>query len=266
MARTSFNPNHDGFAFVNSWTFNPSEKAEMKTALNQSIDGAFKSLPRSKASLASSSIGSTLRNWILQAMPDTYGMCGGMAYAALDYFRCGLPVPRGKSYMDHPNYDTPEGRLVRDYLWERQKQSFTINAPTLLGWMIMLHIDLPFVDDGPSWVLKKTIGEWKELKQYLDSGTPWPLCLIGTSRSPFDNHQVLAIGYDDPGDGTGTLYLYDSNAPDVVSVTKLDFRHEYLVAEESCPSPARGPLRGFFCGAYTPQIPPLIPSSLQRQV
>lgn len=238
----------------------------MKTALNQSIDGAFKSLSRSKASLASSSIGSTLRNWILQAMPDTYGMCGGMAYAALDYFRCGLPVPRGKSYMDHPNYDTPEGRLVRDYLWERQKQSFTINAPTLLGWMIMLHIDLPFVDDGPSWVLKKTIGEWKELKQYLDSGTPWPLCLIGTSRSPFDNHQVLAIGYDDPGDGTGTLYLYDSNAPDVVSVTKLDFRHEYLVAEESCPSPARGPLRGFFCGAYTPQIPPLIPSSLQRQV
>jgi hypothetical protein len=215
-------------------------------------------LPRATQSIASSIAGTTIGHWIDSALPDTYGMCGGMAYAALDYFSEGRSIPRGSGYNDHPNSATPQGKALREFLWQRQMHSFTINAPTLLGWMIMLHIDLPFIKDGPEWVLERTIREWVELKGYIDRGTPWPLGLVGSSLSPFNNHQVLAIGYDDPGNGTGTLYLYDSNCPDSPQTTKLDFRYKALVAEESCPSPERGALKGFFCENYTPATPPEI--------
>ena len=47
------------------------------------------------------------------------------------------------------------------------------------------------------------------------------------------NHQVLATGYDDPGDGTGTLYLYDNICPDSETVIRLDFRDGRKFATEN---------------------------------
>jgi hypothetical protein len=77
---------------------------------------------------------------------------------------------------------------------------------------------------------------------------------------------VLACGYDDPGDGTGTIYVYDMNSPGncpngepqtVEQKLQIDFRGSGLADTESCPG-ERGPLRGFFCSAYSEVQPPEI--------
>jgi hypothetical protein len=135
----------------------------------------------------------------------------------------------------------------------------TLNFPKLLAWMVMLHVDIPFVEgDGAAWLLARSKDEWVELKEHIDAGTPWPMMLIGSSASPFNNHQVLAYGYDDPDDGTATMFVYDMNCPGRENRIALDFRGSILQAKETCADERRGPLRGFFCNSYRPADPPLV--------
>jgi len=48
---------------------------------------------------------------------ETYGRCGGMAYAALDYYLAGLPVP--------PDTTTPpDGNWLADYIYSRLLDCF----------------------------------------------------------------------------------------------------------------------------------------------
>jgi hypothetical protein len=98
---------------------------------------------------------------------------------------------------------------------------------------------------------------WRHLKRHIDAGEPWPIGLVGTTKDPFTNHQVLACGYDERGDGRGTIYIYDMNCPGAEQTIELDFRGESLLADESCPG-GRGSLRGFFCEDYTPSQPPSV--------
>jgi hypothetical protein len=180
-----------------------------------------------------------------------------MAFAAADYYAAGAPLPRGVGYSDIPQDSTPRGRALRDYLWERQTQSLRLNAPQLLHWMAMLH--LPFA--GPSWLLGRVREEWATLKAHIDAGRPWPLCLIGSSASPFNNHQVLAYGYDDHGDDTGVINVYDMNAPGREQTITLDMRGHALAAVESVPNAERGPLQAFFCERYAPAALPTLPEA-----
>src|SRR5687767_10945178 len=211
MPRTAFKPEVNGFAFVNSWQLDRGESQQMRQTLVGSVHSADDAQPGGLGAFLSNSIAPQIEAWIEGAMPDYYGMCGGMAFATADYFAAGRPLPRGLDYHDVPQDSTPYGRALRDYLWGRQLQSLQLNAPRLLHWMAMLHLPLPFA--GPDWLLDRTREEWDELKGYIDQGRPWPLCLIGSSVSPFNNHQVLATGYDDRGDRQGVIYLYDMNDP-----------------------------------------------------
>jgi hypothetical protein len=254
MPKTGFQPEKHGFAFVNSWSFTPQENTRLRDALNNSTDSAANSIGGfGMGAFLQSTIGA----WLDEAMPDTYGLCGGMAFTAADYYRAGRELPRGVDYNDIPDSDSPQGLALRDHLWRRQIESLGPNGPILLAWMAMLHLPLPFA--GPDWLLARTREQWAILKRTLDNGDPWPICLIGTSLSPFNNHQVLAVGYEDNADGTGMIMLYDMNCPGREQVTRLDFRGTRLQAEESCPSPERGTLCGFFCEHYVPAPPPELP-------
>lgn len=255
--KTAFKPEQHGFAFVNSWKFKPAERTEMRQTLVNSSDEAGSSLAGNVGGLFGNMIAPQLARWVDAATPDVYGLCGGMAFATADYFYAGKPLPRRRDYNDIPDSDSPTDKPLRDYLWRRQMESLGPNAPVLLSWMAMLHLPLPFA--GPGYLLKRTREEFANLKTHLDINHPRPICLIGSSKSPFNNHQVLAIGYDDPGDGTATLYLYDMNAPGHEQIIKLDFRGAELQAEESAPSPERGALRGFFLEHYSPAPPPDLP-------
>ncbi len=258
MAKTAFQAETHGFAFVNSWRFDPREQEDMQRTVSGSVDGAAASMSGSLSHLGSMLVRGVLQQVTANLDPVDYGLCGGMAFAALDYFREGSPPPRGVSHNDQPRRDTPDGALLRDYLWRRQLESMAGNMPTLLFWMGMLHINLPGAAGGPRWLLERTKEQWQRLKADIDAGAPRPICLVGPSHNPFHNHQVLASGYDDPGDGTGVLYLYDMNCPGKEQTTRLDFRGHELVADETCSHMNRTPLRGFFCEDYFVATPPKV--------
>lgn len=257
MGKTAFQPQTHGFAFINSFTFEPEEAQQMQMALSSSISGAATVAGDRLSSWAGRVLIPSLKQFTRGALPEHYGLCGGMACAALDYYLGGKPLPRGKDTWDIPTHNTPREKTLRSYLMRRQIDSVALNWPKMLIWIGMLNIDLPFVDnDGPRWLLSRTKEEWVRLKGSIDRGRPNPIMLVGSTANPFHNHQILAYGYDDPGDGTGTIYVYDMNCPGRENSIGLDMRGATLAAVESCANDQRGPLRGFFCNAYTPDTPP----------
>ncbi|MFV9506270.1 MAG: hypothetical protein AB4911_17100 [Oscillochloridaceae bacterium umkhey_bin13] len=254
--RTAFKPEEHGYPFVNSWQMKPSERADLRQTLAHSANEASRSVGNDPFGMIRSMVLPQLSAWIDASLPDYYGLCGGMAFSAADHYRARLTVPHGPDPQRPPDSDAPEEKPIRDYLWRRQLESLQPNAGVLLSWMVMLHLPIPSA--GPTWLRDRTREQVNNLGGFLHHG-PWPICLIGTSTSPFNNHQVLAIGLDNPGDGTATVYVYDANGPGREQTITLDLRGSAVQAVESCPSAERGPLRGFFCMHYTPQIPPDLP-------
>ena len=59
---------------------------------------------------------------------------------------------------------------------------------------------------------------------------------------------MLALGYEEDDEDTGTIYLYDPNCPGQESTIRVSFAGPVLDAEELCPGPQA--LRGFFCEQY----------------
>lgn len=253
MPRTAFQVPRDGFPFVNSWRMRQEERTQLRQTVAAGTTQAAGSAGSDPFGVIRNLVMTQVGGWIDAAAPDYYGLCGGMAFAAADHFRARRPVPVGLSPNVTPDSDDPVDRSLRDYLWKRQLESLRPNAPVLLSWMMMLHLPIPGA--GPGWLRDRTREQLANLDSFLAHG-PWPLCLIGSSTSPFNNHQVLAIGADTPGDGTGVIYVYDSNCPGAEQTIRLDLRGEVVEALESCPSPERGPLRGFFCEHYAPAPPP----------
>jgi hypothetical protein len=106
---------------------------------------------------------------------------------------------------------------------------------------------------GPTPVLHNTSDEWKKLKPVLDMQAAWPIGLIyGDSTLPTDQHQILAIGYADPGDGTGSLTVWDNNDGAQPATLNLDFRGSELQVTGST-----RPIKGIFAEDYTFVQPPL---------
>lgn len=253
MPKTAFRPEQHGYPFINSWKMEQDERVELRQTLTRSTGEAASGVGNDPFGMIRGMVTTALDSWIDAALPDYYGLCGGMAFSAADHFRAGMVVPTGPEPGRTPDSDDPNEKPIRDYLWRRQLESLQPNASVLLSWMMMLHLPIPGA--GPIWLRDRTREQFQNLKGFLTHG-PWPLCLIGSSTSPFNNHQVLAIGIEDNGDQTGTVYLYDSNGPGREQTIKLDMRGDVVQAVESCPSPERGALRGFFCMHYTPATPP----------
>ncbi len=128
-----------------------------------------------------------------------YGLCGGMSFAALDYYNANHPVP---PYTD--GNALPPSYL--SYLWQRQLASLgLVVIPRVIDWM--LHPD-------PVLAVRMARYEMPKLRRQLDQGKPAVLGLIRTQgvSDPSVNHQVLAIGYDaDDSTRDLTLFLCDPN-------------------------------------------------------
>jgi len=144
------------------------------------------------------------------------GLCGGMAFAACDYFLIGSPPAP---------LDGVPGTTF-DYLVRRLFDSFNLASvpPGPARYMALMNPALPdhetdasragLAPRGRAWVMINI--EWPKIRRDLDEGTLCPLGLIRIkSLNPFEmgtNHQVLAYGYD----LTGTqlvLHVYDPNHP-----------------------------------------------------
>lgn len=186
------------------------------------------------------------------------GLCGGMAFAARDYFEADRPPPD----LANPPGD---GELF-DYLVDRLFASFDLP----LGPARYLELMSPLLSDGETFWSRlglaphgrawRTIKqEWPKVRSEIDRAHPAPLGLVRVKSSdPFElkrNHQVLAYGYD--VDGTAlTLHLYDPNHPG-----KDDVTLSLSLANPSAPTPltlapAGQPVFAFFKVPYRPVSPP----------
>jgi hypothetical protein len=192
-----------------------------------------------------------LRNLLEKHLAPGYGLCGGMCFATLDFFYAGLPLPRGQHADDQPAPKTP----LRSYIWKRQMRSIVSDSARFMAWLIALNYIPPTgpFHGGPAWLLARSREEWKKLKASLDAGKPVPIGLVRDTKRVYDNHQVLAIGYDEADEAHGTIYLYEPNCPDRVSAIDIEFGEQLLDGRETCDPAMR--LRGFFCETYRPADP-----------
>jgi len=171
-----------------------------------------------------------------------YGLCGGMCFAALDYYHKGRPVPE---YTREEEFTVSFSR----YLHNRQLDSMMLpTIPKIIEWMLR--------DDQD--VIGLTIQrEIPKLRRSLDKGDPVVLALarVHGSANPTANHQVLALGYDFDGDTKDiTIQTYDPNYPGEQPLISMNLGK---VGTGSKIVYSKGEVvRGFFLIKYKSKKPP----------
>lgn len=200
-------PSRHGFAFANSWPAVPAISVRM---------------PAGRLGIGNAAL----------------GLCGGMVFAALDYWHAGrLPS------TVQPAPGTPVFRFIV----RRLIDSWRIPAGVACYYRGMLSSDAALT--------RRTIShQWPRVRALLDAGQPAPIGLITVaSANPLllgHNHQVLAYGYAVSGPEV-TLAVYDPNSgPDdsvVVRFSAAGFAHTVSIG---------WPVRGFFVSSYRAARPP----------
>ena len=176
---------------------------------------------------------------------DTSGRCGGMAFAALDYWHHHLAVPENSSLPI-------DGTLVSAYIYDRLMNSILANAFRYFHFMR--------TPDHPTWLNGIGVAratreeEFPKLRQLIDQGQP---CALGLTQARdvggFGNdHQVVAYGYE-VGDPYSTVLIYDNNFPN--EEVRLTFKTVYDPGEREVHHNHNQIWRGFFVESYAPQLP-----------
>jgi len=187
------------------------------------------------------------------------GLCGGMVFAARDYFETGRRPPEDSS-------PPAEGTPLFRYLVDRLFDSF--NLP--LGPTRYLELMSRVLPDGDGLLARLGIAphgrawrmvteEWPKIRAEIDGGHPSPLGLVRVkSWNPLDlkfNHQVLAYGYAIEGDRL-VLRLYGPNRPgdDGVTVSLLISAPHRATRVDS--TIGGRPIFAFFRVRYGARMPP----------
>jgi hypothetical protein len=171
-----------------------------------------------------------------------YGLCGGMCFAALDYYNVGRPVP---GYTQVGQF--PQGYLT--YLWDRQLDSLgLVVLPKVIEWMLRADTDV---------AVRVCRYEVPKMRRQLDQGKPVVLGLVRGRgvEDPTQNHQVLVEGYDlDDATQQMVLYLYEPNYPGITPTLSLSLTRpsQGIQLKQSTGEVNRG----FFVINYSAQQPP----------
>lgn len=172
------------------------------------------------------------------------GVCGGMVYAAIDFYLFGVPAPRERSHelfryfcrrlLD--SWALPFG-VMRYFDWQRRPGA----TRTWLGLAPQRGVTRLTVED-----------ELPKIRSAIDAGMPAPLGLVKVEswhpRDMAQNHQVLCHGYEDE-DNVTTLVCYDPNWPGASVTLSLDTSapHADTRLEHSTEGPG---VRGVFLTDY----------------
>jgi hypothetical protein len=228
-APARFRPSVHGFAFANSW---PDEPAV--------------SIP---TPLGAISVGNA-----------SAGLCGGMVFAALDYWHAVLVPPVQRPAPADPLFGYVVHRLVDSW-------NVPAGVAEYYQWMNLPDADRAFSALGQTVVAQRGLVwrtvqvQWPAVRADLDSGIPVPLGIVTVaSANPQDlgqNHQVAAWSYQLSG-STVTVLVYDPNSPgrDDVGIT---FDSAATGSTDGAFTHTLGighPVRGFFRTAYSPAQPP----------
>lgn len=186
------------------------------------------------------------------------GLCGGMVFAARDYFEAGRTPP--------PDTTPPGDGPLFDFLVDRLFDSFCLP----LGPGRYLALMSPLLPDGETFWTRMGFGvhgrswqmvrdEWPKIRADVDAGHPSPIGLVTVKSSdPFDlkeDHQVLVYGYDLVG-GAVTLRLYDPNQPGRDDITLRFDTGDPTRAQTLAVTPGGPPVLAFFRVTYAPATPP----------
>jgi hypothetical protein len=209
-ARTrAFVPSDHAFAFANDWPAVPAVSVPLV--------------------IGSIGIGNAAR-----------GLCGGMVFAALDYWHARVVPPPGR-----PDAGTPMFRFVV----RRLVASWCIPAGVgrYYRWMWRSDADL---------ARRTILRQWPAVRASLDAGAPAALGVVTVaSANPLllgANHQVLAYGYSIAGTEI-TLRVYDPNrGPD--DTICIRFREDGHAFSHNLG--LERPVRGFFVTRYARAGPP----------
>ncbi|MFI6297958.1 hypothetical protein ACIBEJ_40650 [Nonomuraea sp. NPDC050790] len=228
---TAFRPSLHGFHFNNSWPDGTTLKH---------LDLGVVSLPIGDA---------------------TNGLCGGMVYAAMDYFLSNQLAPA------QTVAPAGEGVPLFDYFVSRLFDSFDL--PDLpLSLLKLMNPAYPDTDQGIFEPIGLMSGRsaimvrdsWPRVKDWIDQGFPRPICLVKTkSLNPADlgqNHQVLVWGYHVSGTGV-TFALYDPNFHDHDALMMtFDTSRTDVPVGVGVTDPRQGTISCFLPTAYAAQTPP----------
>jgi len=192
----------------------------------------------------------------------TQGRCGGMAFAALDYFYNGIAIPK------HTDEVPPLDSILAKYIYDRLLDSFFTsvvgisNGAKFVEWTIFRKdFKSNLYESVPQ--LTKNI-EFPKLMNELRNG-PVVLGLLETTKLTEignENHQVIAIGAEhDKSNGKMTVYIYDNNHPDRIDTltsfpADLYFTHTYYRDKYNKDRYEYSTIRGFFVEKYSKKDPP----------
>lgn len=183
---------------------------------------------------------------------ETRGRCGGMAYAALDYYFSNVPVPAYTTANFSPARVPPDGHWLADYIYARLMNSFFVGSATKFAeWTVHSDHETWFYKGVTRWTKEE---EFPKLRACIDGGRPVPLGLIQADNLTRigDNHQVVAYGYEHhPDIGLMTVYIYDNNSPGAEVVLTSRPGNPHFDASNG------GDWRGFFVHDYAHRNPPV---------
>jgi hypothetical protein len=227
-AQERFVASQQGFAFTNAW---PSEPAV-------TLDSPFGQINVGNAN---------------------GGLCGGMVFAAVDYWRTATTPPADRPAPGNPLYGYIVRRLVDSW-------HLPAGVAQYFQWMNLPDGDTGFdvlrrhvvIDRGLAWRTVRV--QWPQIKADLDRGTPAALGVVTVASSKSAdlalNHQVLAYAYD-RSDAEVSVRVYDPNRGqrddiwirfDTSAPTRpTTFAHNLDIGH---------PVRGFFRTSYAPSTPP----------
>jgi hypothetical protein len=161
-----------------------------------------------------------------------YGLCGGMAFAALDNWNVDDVRPATST-------TPPQSGQVFDYLWSRLLDSLTMDAFSNLYRFADLQ------NRTNAQLSAVTTAEVNVIKAQLETRpTPVGVIIPAAGQPIWRNHQVLAIGWF-TRNGTTVLKVYDPNRPN--EITELDVAARTLGGTT---------IRGLFNEHYSARIAP----------
>ncbi|MGC9359194.1 MAG: hypothetical protein ACP5G7_02320 [Anaerolineae bacterium] len=171
-----------------------------------------------------------------------YGLCGGLCYAALDYWKAGLAPPP---------YETAEKLppSLRRFLWRRQLTSMAPrHLAQLAAWALRS-------DQAAAAKLATVVAP--QLCAAIEVGRPTPVMLVRIRglRAPWDNHQAVICGYRwSQVSATLTFEAYDPNHPGHPVEIGMDLSN--ATAARGLAQSTGEPLRGLFPLHYQRARPP----------
>ena len=193
-------------------------------------------------------------NYIIGDLHTT-GLCGGMAFASLDYYYAGIPIPTHEP-ADFPDGAAPaEGSRLRKYIYKRMINSVERNA---IQWANIIANPV----FNPKRFTKRHLDD---LRAEINAGRPVPLGLVGSLKignAGSGNHQVVCCGYDLTNNGHAiTLHIYDNNSPDEDITLTTDPHNPVDIAYSGY-----GDWFAFFMAKYKAQQPDYIDLALTEGV